>query len=376
MGAKTETTTRTKALTGLLRLRVRRVIAFSLIGASGLFVLSYGWSQVQAAAREGDGRSVRVARATSPAQPVAAPEPTELPRRLDGVLVPKAAANLVPIAVMLDDNPAARPHAGLAKASVVYNSLVEGGATRLMAVFSPDAKFEQLGPVRSARQYYVDWLSEYNALYVHAGGSPEALAMLADFGLNDLNGIGSGARYCFRDTSSYAPHNLFTDHDKMAFAIRDYNLADVVPTYSTWRFKDDDVRAARGTFAELELRYSSDTYNVRYEYNPETNLYARFHGSDPHRDRTTGEQIMAKNVIVQVIPPIEAVGEKGRLTLAVTGQDKAFLFRDGLVVQGHWEKADRTDRTRFIAEDGTEMKLNRGQTWVEVIPDGHEFPFH
>ncbi|MFH0853576.1 MAG: DUF3048 domain-containing protein [bacterium] len=303
------------------------------------------------------------------------PEPTELPRALDGIIVDPAAANLFVYAVMLDNNPAARPQAGLAQASVVYNTLVEGGATRLMAVFSSDVQPGRIGPVRSARPYYLEWLSEYDGMYVHAGGSPEALQTISAFDLRAVNCIGSGGRYCYRDNTGYAPHNLFTDNEKLAYAIRDLGYEQVKPEYDTWRFKDEDALDGRGDFNWLELHYSAGTYNVRYEYNKENNAYLRFNGTDPHLDRTTEEQIAAKNVIVQVVPPIVTYLEKGRIVLNVTGEGKAFLFRDGLVIPGTWEKPLRVERTKFIAEDGTEMKLNRGQTWVEVIPEGREFPY-
>jgi hypothetical protein len=291
-------------------------------------------------------------------------------------LVAKNSANLFPVAIMYDNNPSARPPAGLTRASVVYNTLVEGGATRLMAVYSPnEIAGLRLGPVRSAREVYLEWLSEYDGVYVHAGGSPEALQELSGFQLHDLNCLGSGGRYCYRDTSGYAPHNLFTDGDKMSFAIRDFGLTETAPGYHSWRFKDDDALEARGSFTQLQVLYSSFTYDVRYTYDRQNNVYPRFHGSDPHRDRNTGDQVAPHNVIVQVIPPIVSVREKGRLTLNVTGEGKAFLFRDGLVIPGKWVKPLRVERTIFLADDGTEMKLNRGQTFVEVVPEGREFPY-
>jgi len=303
------------------------------------------------------------------------PEPTELPRTLDGVIVDPDVANLFVYAVMLDNNPAARPHAGLSQASVVYNTLVEGGATRIMAVFSSDVLPDRIGPVRSARPYYLEWLSEYDGMYVHAGGSPEALQTISAFDLRAVNCIGNGARYCFRDYTGYAPHNMFTDHEKMAYAMRDLEYTDIKPEYNTWRFKDEDALGGRGDFSWLELHYSAGTYNARYEYDKENNIYKRFNGTDPHLDRNTEEQIAAKNVIVQVVPPIVAYLEKGRIVLNVTGEGKAVLYRDGLVIPGTWQKPLRVERTVFTAEDGTEMKLNRGQTWVEIIPEGREFPY-
>ncbi|USN53160.1 MAG: DUF3048 domain-containing protein [Candidatus Nomurabacteria bacterium] len=302
-------------------------------------------------------------------------EATELPRQLDGVLVAKEKANLLPWIIMFDNHPDARPHANLSKASVAYNTLVEGGATRIMAVFSPDNVSGELGPVRSARPVYIEWLSEYNAAYMHAGGSPEALQELSGFSLRDLNCLTNAARYCYRG-AGYAPHNLYTNTEKLTFAMRDLQYEDVQPDFRSWRFKDEDAIEARGNFTELSLQYSSGTYNPHYEYDRERNVYLRFNANDPHMDRAQNVQIAPKNVVVQVIPEIVAIGEKGRLTLNVTGQGKAVLFRDGLVIEGHWEKPTRTDRTVFYADDGTEMKFNRGQSWVEVIPDGRGFPYH
>ncbi len=302
------------------------------------------------------------------------PEPTELPRVLDGVIVAKNSANLWPIAVMYDNNPAARPHAGLASASVVYNTLVEGGATRIMAVFSPDAKAGRIGPVRSARAYYLEWLSEYNGLYVHAGGSPQAMETISGFSLNDLNCIGAGARYCYRDRTGYAPHNLFTDDEKLVYALRDTGLLVKTPNYKSWRFKPDDALADRGTFKNVTLKYSAGTYNAHYEYDRDANVYKRFNGNDPHLDRNTNQQIAPKNVMIQIAPPIGGIHEKGRIDLSVTSSGRAVLLRDGLVIEGRWEKPTRVDRTVFYADDGTELKLNRGQTWVEVLPEPREFP--
>lgn len=365
----------------MLRLHIKKRLALPLVGAVCLLVASLAWSAAHKVGRETSSDisvvlSNRAAKqAVVPDQPVA--DPNVLARRLDGVLVPRESANLFPVASMFDNNPSARPPAGLSKASVVYETLVEGGATRFMGVFSPDiVSGTRIGPIRSSREAYLEWLSEYDGLYVHAGGSPEALEMLSGFGLHDLNCLSNGASYCYRDTSGVAPYNLFTNGDQFAIALKDFSLTDRVPTFTTWRFKDPDELNARGTFTELKLIFSSGTYNARYTYDREKNVYPRFQGADdPHRDRNTGEQIAPANVIVQVIPPIVSVREKGRLTLNVTGTGKAFLFRDGLVIPGHWEKSLRVERTRFIAEDGTEMKLNRGQTFVEIIPEGHEFPY-
>lgn len=294
------------------------------------------------------------------------------PRRLDGVLVKSDRAQYWPYAVMIENLPVVRPQSGLSQALVVYETLAEGGSTRFMAVFDPSEIIPALMPVRSARPYYLEWVSEYGALYAHAGGSPKALTVLWENpDINDLNALSRDGKYFWRDTTKYAPHNLVTSSEKMNFALRDKKLLDQPADFRSWLFKDDTSLSERGLDGKsVVFNFSyGKSYEVKYAYSQATNLYARFNADKPHLDKNTGKQIEAKNVIVQLVKEPELAGEKGRLDMYVGGTGTAWIFRDGQVIVGSWQKNSRIDRTVFYDEQGKEIQFNRGATWVHVLPE-------
>src|SRR5690606_5184428 len=185
-------------------------------------------------------------------------------------------------------------------------------------------------PVRSARPYYVEWNSEFDALYAHAGGSPDALQMISGFGVKDLNGIGREGKYFWRDRGLFAPHNLFTSSELLYSALSDKQLTDVTSVFESWHFKDDKKAEERPTAESyIKIKFSSFAYETEWRYRRATNTYARFNAGIPHEDFNTKEQIHANNVVVQIVPPILDIGEKGRLTLDVHGSGKALIHIDG-----------------------------------------------
>ena len=296
---------------------------------------------------------------------------------LDGSPIAEGQRQVYPVAVMIENLPVVRPQAGLSQASIVYEAPVEGLTTRFLALFDLDQDISVIGPVRSARPYYVEWLSEYNALYAHAGGSPEALQAIDGFGLYDLNALyGNGSPYFYRDTSRYAPHNLFSSSQLLVLALRDRELIDKAPAYVPWKFEQEATtapdHAALDTSAtpDLTIDFSSASYQVDYYYDPDQNNYVRYDGGVPHTDANTGEPIRVSNAVAQIIPHIVSVGEKGRLTLDVHGSGRAVIAHDGQIVEGTWKKAKRTDRTTFFDADGNEIQFTIGSTWVAILPDG------
>jgi len=145
-------------------------------------------------------------------------------RALDGVYTRPELANLAPVAVMIDNHPDARPQSGIEKAGLVYEAEVEGYYTRLMAVFSDENEVVKIGPVRSARPYFVDWANELNAVYAHCGGSPEALVNIEQKGIVDLNEIYSG-RFFWRATDRSAPHNIYLSAKNFNKFLTDHKIS-------------------------------------------------------------------------------------------------------------------------------------------------------
>lgn len=296
-------------------------------------------------------------------------EEQKLYRNIDGVEVAdseKTNEHLVGIMMENLAVPEVRPQKGLSKASVVYEAVAEGGITRFLAVFIPSKMPDEVFPVRSARPYYVDFNDENDAGYAHAGGSPEALAAISGLGTKDISGLGSSSRYFWRGPG-YAPHNLYTSRTLMELAVRDAGWAE--PTFETWTFADAPLRADRPTASTLTVDWASGTaYDAVYTYDPETNTYLRFHGTTPHLDGNTNEQIRATNILVQNVPQEELYPSgKGRLKIDITGEGKGYVVRNGEVISATWKKPDRKNRLRFYDAAGKEIALTRGNTWVEVV---------
>lgn len=293
-------------------------------------------------------------------------------RYLDGVEVSSDNENnRWPVGVMIENLVSVRPQWGLSDASVIYETLAESGVTRFLVVFDgPGHDLTKIGPVRSARPYYLEWISEYDGLYAHAGGSPQALQAISGLGIKAINGIAGGSQYFWRDTSISAPHNLFTNSDHLGRAMNAFGLLDTKPQYRPSLFKDDVPLAERPTEARVNptINFSSVSYQVHYEYDPDRNSYRRFNGNTQQVDALNNEPLRAHNIVVIRVPAEYNLGEKGRIEMNVTGEGQLLVFRDGIVIAGTWKKQSRDFRTEYYDADGKEIYLNRGQTWVEVVP--------
>lgn len=296
-------------------------------------------------------------------------EDVPLSRRLDGIIVDtEEEVNPYPVAVMIENLRSVRPQAGLSEAGVVYEALAEGGIARFMAVYA-GPKAEKIGPVRSSRSYYLEWVSEYDALYAFSGAYPPVLAAISGLEIKNINAMYYGSQYYWRDSGLAAPHNMFTSGEKLEFALRDQELENDTATYRGWYFEDEpNIDERTEEEKTINIDFSSANYEVEYKYDRETNSYLRFNGGVAHNDANTGEQLSPKNVVVFKLPT-RVIDDKGRLEIDVIGEGEAYLFSNGEAVVGKWQKGSRTDRTMFYDENGDEYKFTRGQTWIEVIPE-------
>lgn len=298
-----------------------------------------------------------------------------VPRRLDGIMVPPAAANTNIIAAMMENASDSRPPSSLDKASVVYEALAEGGITRFLALFPFGQNIAEIGPIRSARLYYVQWAEEYKPLYVHAGGSPQALTYLRNSQTNviDFNQFSHGPNF-WRDKTRLAPHNLYTSTDLLFLGIKRI-APDSVPTYSSWLFKDEtplDNRPA--SVNDMVIDFSSFNYKVMYKYDRVNNQYNRFQGDKPHLTKDNS-QVTVKNVVVEFAKTLALGDDKKRLDIEAVGQGKILMFRDGTVTQGTWKKTVPSARTEWLDADGQPLALNAGTIWVEVVPTDRQIVY-
>jgi len=273
------------------------------------------------------------------------------------------------IAIMIENHYEARPLSGIGKASLVYEAPVEGNINRFMAIFEKGSEVEKAGPVRSARPYYLDWLSEYDgAMYMHVGGSPEALEKIPQFGIFDMNEF-FRSWYFWRSKDRYAPHNTYTSSDLWAKAYEKYGEKETEIT--SWAFAEDLEGFTTSTANRVEVNYYKPTYSSYWTFNSSTMQYERHEDRKQHLDRE-GNAVVADTLIIQKMSS-QVLDNKGRLRVDTLGFGEAVIIRDGVMVEGKWQKEERISRTRFFDAEGNEIPLKPGKIWVSVLGTGHEF---
>lgn len=284
---------------------------------------------------------------------------------LTGELVPEENLRRRPLAVMIENSPAARPQSGLDKADLVYEMPAEGAITRFMAVFlNNDTAI--LGPVRSARPYFIARALDYDAVYVYCGGSDAAKEMVHDERIAALDEFGIGRRAFWRIKGRKAPHNLYTDTEKLRRVAADKGY-EKEPEIKSFKFLAEGETASGGRNSAGPIINYPKAYSVAsFKYNQARNLYLRYTGGKSHIDNITGEQLTARNIIVQYVNT-KVIDKEGRLSLKMTGGGRALLFTGGRVYEGRWHKSGLRFRTVFTDEQGEELKLNPGRTWISVV---------
>ncbi len=299
-----------------------------------------------------------------------------------------------PLAVMIENHQEARPQSGLTAADVVYEAVAEGGITRFMALFYCNLSDVQIGPVRSARTYYLDWLSEYDALYAHVGGAntpgpADALGQIIKYDIKDLNQFSIGFPVFWRDYQRLG-HPVATEHTMYSTtaklwevgAKRGWTATDSAgirwdKKFTLWKFKDEKAGSKAATIT-VNFWENQPDYKVEWNYDPTSNTYKRKNGGSDHTDLDNKAQLSPKVVIVQFEKESNANdGYPGNVHLlyGTIGSGKALIFQDGEVVEGKWTKSSRTARSKYVDSKGKEMELDKGQIWIQTVPEGSKVSF-
>lgn len=290
------------------------------------------------------------------------------PRRFDGVLDSAQSENSRPFAVMIDNHPAARPQFGLASASLVYEAPVEGSVTRYLAYFLPQTAPDKIGPVRSAREYYVGIARETQSTYVHCGGSPEALVSAKKLGKSDLNEFYQGS-YFWREESRPAPHNVLTSGANLNKYRLDTN--ETSSNYPAWQFKISSS-TADAIISRIDIKYRSE-FAVYWQYDNTSNRYQRFLNNKNHLD-ADGSKIMTDNLIVH-LSYFSVIDDKLRLKMSSASSGQALLCQDGDCILGKYKKSATEGRTRYYLKDDSEFIFNAGITWIEMISSWNDVKY-
>lgn len=281
----------------------------------------------------------------------------------------KEKENVRPIALMIDnDSDAARPQIGLEDAYMVYEIVVEGRATRFMALFK-DFDLEKLGPVRSSRHYFLDYAQEHDAIYSHAGWSPKAAKDISSLGINNINGVaGDGASFWRDNTYDKTWHNLYTSTQKLSARADEKNYRRTTES-SMPNYKELDETPTGGKAVKsISIPYAN-FYKVGWKYDEESKTFVRYVNGKTH-DSQTGKAITAKNIIMYTLENVNLpdTENKGRQDLKNIGSGTGYYFSDGQVVEINWKKTSREAKTEYTLSDGTPLKLNPGNTFIQIVP--------
>ena len=308
------------------------------------------------------------------------PEPTPTPEGmvrsyLTGKFVPEEIGRRRPIAVMLNNVKVAVPQAGIANADVIYEAPVEGGITRLMGIFEDYDNLEKIGSMRSCRDYYIFYASGFDAIYVHFGQSVYALGILDLPQVNNLSGLaGYSGSVFYRTSDRQAPHNAYTSYEgiQKGIEICEYTQEYREGYQSSYIFAADDKPVElKGDWKATVVEPGYLLNDARFEFNEEDGQYYRFQYGDKQIDELTGEQLKYDNIIIQY-STWRNYDENGYLNIDVDAANRGVYITNGKAIPITWMKHEPWGATYYHDEDGKQIKLNQGKTWVCIVQDTME----
>ena len=302
---------------------------------------------------------------------------------------------------MIDNHNKAWPQANLNKAYLVYEIVVEGGETRLMALFKGQ-ELEKIGPIRSSRHYFLDYALENDAIYVHHGWSPQAQGDISKLRVNNINGMSESSKDFARVKDKSAPHNMFTSSASLLkiaerkgyeltstkksvlnYVAEEFNLEDKYEVEVIENVETEDITVSETelieeiqepkTIAKSALNITiphSKLQTVKYEYNAETKTYTRYARNKLQTDYITGEPVTTKNIIITMCDNYTLTDSenKGRQGLKNIGTFDGYYITNGKAIQIKCTKTDRDEQTIYKDLEGNEIQVNDGNTFINICP--------
>jgi len=297
---------------------------------------------------------------------------------LNGLLFSKREMDVLksrrPVAVMINNHSEARPQSGLNSADVVFETNAEGGITRYLGIFwsNPPAK---VGPVRSLRQYYLEWASEYDPLLIRDGCAestdPKANACgnIYAYAIKDIGTIGA---WRWNDGRRVAPHNEYNSITNAWEYAKKRNWDSFPTSIQSFEYKNDATMDERGektlvkTVFHMRLN-NSGAYDTIWTYDRDTNTYLRKVGGRVDIDQETGTQVNAKNIVIQKVKMTASTDGTAHIVVQTIGEGEAVILQDGKIINGTWKKESRQGRTKYFDSTGKPIKFNRGRIWIAAI---------
>ena len=357
---------------------MKKAIAMILLGVMSLSLLTGCGKKEETPAVSDTAQETSI---SAPEEvPVSEPEIPAVPEGmarsyLTGEWIDETIANQRPLAVMLGNTKIATPQYGIADADVIYEAAVEGQETRLMAIFQDYANLEKVMSIRSCRHYHVHWALEFDAIYAHYGQAKYAVEILSQDYVNNLSGLDGGVEKVMykRDSNRKAPHNAYTTGEGIVagIAYKGYETQHAADYSGHYKFVEDDNQ-------QLFLQGGSPAAVVEpgylvnkpwFVFDSETGLYKRFQNGAAQTDGNNGKQVEVKNIIIQICEWNRMSSEDEYLNMETMKGGSGYYITNGTAIPVTWKKDSLQSPTRYYKEDGSEIQLNQGKTWVCVTED-------
>lgn len=283
-------------------------------------------------------------------------------------------SNTRPYAVMINNINVARPlQSGLQDAYIVYELIVEGGITRYMALFQ-DQSTTRIGSVRSARHYYLDYALENDAIYVHHGQSDQAASDFSKLGIDRIVVNNSSTGWRDRTLNVSSEHTLFTSIEKLNNGLNGLRTKREKEFLLDYSVKSLDLSSKEGSVVanNVSIKYSN-YLTTSYQYDSVNKVYNRFVNGNIHKDYVTGVQYTTKNIITYQVTnyDLNDGSGKGRQGIENIGSGTGYYISEGYAVPIRWSKESREAQTKYTYSDGTEIKVNDGNTFIQIQPTGN-----
>lgn len=276
-----------------------------------------------------------------------------------------------PIAVILAEDPVARPLAGLREADLIFEMpVITGEMTRLMAVYVCGRPTE-IGSLRSARHDFIPLAMGCDAILAHWGGSHFALEKLNQGIMDNIDALKNPFDAFYRKSSLPKPHNGFTSMKRLIRTAEKlgYRLKNEFEGYPHSQIPNKSQIPNSKRILKIDYPHP---YNVEYQYNPQTNSYLRWRGNKPELDRNDGFQIEAKNIVIMRAASRQIYGQYNDVDVEGSGQCQ--VYQNGQVINGTWQKnkADPASKLYFLDQAGQEIPFVPGQIWIEIVEPDQE----
>jgi len=277
-----------------------------------------------------------------------------------GEEVKKEVLDNIAVLAIIENSVGARPQSGLNNADIIYETMAEGGIPRFIALFQKE-NVQKIGPIRSARSYFLDIAKEYNLPFAHCGGSQEALTEIKNNKLMSMNEMTNTSSY-WRDPARKAPHNLYTSTEKLRNLTKTkgyVNSPSVKLRFdkSYW----DNATLPKATNVLLKM---NRLYNTSYTY--KNGVYLKSMDGKSSTNKEDNLPLSFKNVVLQ-ITSIKIQADGVHLDIKLVGTGEGYVISNGKFVKMHWAKKDASSQTFLTDEKGNSLPLNPGKTWWNIV---------